>query len=331
MPGVGNTYLSLADLYKQREGDNITSTIIELLAETNDLLKDAPAVECNDGSGHKTTTRTGLPTPTWRMLYEGVQPTKSQVAQVRDTTGMLEDYSEVDKVLVDLAGDKAQFRLNEARAHIEAMNQEVQENIFYGSTKTNAAKFDGLALRYNSISTTKTNVGYNVLSAGGSGSDSTSVWMVTWGDLHTHMLYPKGTKAGLEHKDLGEQTKTNSDGGMLQVLRDHYKWHVGLSVRDWRSTCRICNIDASDLAAGSVALDNYLIKAYYRIKSYNKTGRTVIYANAETLYALHLLAKAKTNVYLTLKEGIEGQEIVTFMGIPIRQADQLLNTESVVS
>ena len=46
---------------------------------------------------------------------------------------MLDDYSLVDKKLADLNGNTAQFRLNEAEAHIQGMNNKVQTNIFYGN------------------------------------------------------------------------------------------------------------------------------------------------------------------------------------------------------
>ena len=46
-------------------------------------------MQCNDGAGHKTTVRTGLPTATWRLLNYGVVKSKSTTAQVRDSTGMV--------------------------------------------------------------------------------------------------------------------------------------------------------------------------------------------------------------------------------------------------
>ena len=59
-------------------------------------------VEGNLETGNKTTVRTGLPTPTWRKLYGGIQPAKSTTAQVQDSCGMLEAYAEIDKALADL-------------------------------------------------------------------------------------------------------------------------------------------------------------------------------------------------------------------------------------
>lgn len=332
MAGVGSTYLTLADKLKQSEGDNnITSTIIELLSQTNELLTDAVAIECNDGSGHKTTIRNGLPSVIFRKLYQGIPASKSTTSQVRDTTGMLEALSEVDKTLVDLSGNPNQFRLNEAKAFLESMNNTCQETIFYGNTKTDLAKFDGLAARYGALSTDSKNIGSNIISASGSNSDNTSIWFVTWGDLHTHLIYPKGSKAGLQHDDMGEELVADSDGNKFKAYVDHWKWDIGLSVRDWRSTCRIANIDASNLQAGNVKIDEFMLDAYYKIRKYAKTGKTICYANSETLCNLHKIAKNKTNVHLSLRE-FQGEEVVSFLGkVPIKEADQILNTESAVT
>jgi hypothetical protein len=112
MATVGNLYPTLSDLKKQEWGDDI-ATIIDMLVQFNSMYEDAPILECNMGTSHLTTVRTGLPTPTWRKLYKGVLPTKGTTAQVKDATGMLEDWSEVDAKLVDIAKNPAKFRLNE--------------------------------------------------------------------------------------------------------------------------------------------------------------------------------------------------------------------------
>ena len=326
MAQIGSTYLTLADRLKQTENGEIAATIIELLAETSAILEDANAMECNDGTSHLTTIGTALPTASFRAMYGYVDPSKSTTAQVRDNTAMLEAYSIVDVDLVDKAPNASQFRLNEARAFLEAMNQTIQDKIFYGNTATAPKEFDGLSPRYGVKSTSKTNIGLNIVDAGGTSTDNTSVWFVTWGDLHTSLIYPKGSQAGIKHTDDGIQTETDSSGGKRKVYQDHFKWDVGMSVRDWRSTVRIANIDVSDLAAKNVLLEDYMIDAYYKIKKFMKTGKTVCYANAEVLTGLHKRAKDKAS-NLTINE-IAGQEIVSFLGIPIREAEQILNTEA---
>ena len=110
---------------------------------------------------------------------------------------------------------------------------------------------------------------------------------------------------------------------------------MGFTVRDWRYITRICNIDVSDMAAGSVNLFNYLRKAYYKLKQREVIGgRAAIYCNSGVLEALDALAtnNGSSDNYTRLAyREVEGGEILTYRGIPIRQCDAILNTEAAVS
>ncbi len=327
MATVGNTYLTLKDKFAQKTDGKIANAIIDLLTQTNVVLEDAVVRECNEGSTHKTTVRNGLPEVEFRKFYQGVTASKGEYTQVTDTTGMLEVYSQVDKSLADLEGDTQQFRINEAQAFLESMNNTVQENIFYGSKATNPAGFDGLSVRYNKISNDTTSIGYRVINGGGVSNTNTSIWFVTWGDLHTHLLYPKGSQMGFVHTDKGAQTATDSNGNMYEVYRDHFKWDVGMTVRDFRSTARIANIDVTKLGtANAPDLIALMINAYHRIKRFAKTGNTVIYCNETVETYLHLQALNKSNVQLSI-EDFGGKPIVSFLGVPIKCVDQLRNDE----
>lgn len=331
MATLGANYLTLADRFKRTENGKIAAEIIEMMTETNELLQDANALQCNDGSNHITTIRTGLPSAVFRNLYGYVPSSKSTTEQVKDVTGMLETYSIVDVDLVDKSENPKLFRLSESSAFIEAMNQKLQETVFYGNIKDNAAAFDGLAVRYGKKSTDAKKIGSNIIDAGGSGSDNTSIWMITWGDLHTSLLYPQGSQAGVQHKDDGVLTETSSTGGKRKVYQDHFKMDVGLSVRDWRSTCRIANISVGNLGTASAAnLENLLNKAYYKVRRFAKTGKTCIYCNSTVLMYFEAQLKEKTNVNFTMKEYLD-ENILHYKNIPIRECEQITCTEATVS
>src|SRR5690606_14664134 len=165
---------TLLDLAKRMDPDGKIPTIVEILNETNEILLDMSWVEGNLPTGHRTVVRTGIPAPTWRKLYGGVQPTKSTTAPVTDTCGMLEAYAEVDKALADLNGNTAEFRLSEDRAHIEGMNQAMADTLFYGDEDVYPERFTGLAPRYSSLLAENAD---NIIPAGGSGSDNASIWL----------------------------------------------------------------------------------------------------------------------------------------------------------
>src|ERR1700756_3688037 len=149
MAPLSSSPLPLGEWATRLDPGGIPAALIELLGQTNEMLTDMLWMECNDGAGHKTTVRTGLPAATWRQLNYGVQKSKSTTSQVRDATGMLEVYSEIDKALADLNGNTAEFRLGEDMAFIESMNQGVQGTVIYGSTAANPERFTGLAPRFN--------------------------------------------------------------------------------------------------------------------------------------------------------------------------------------
>jgi len=321
---------TLADVAKRSDPDGKIDTIVELLAETNECLEDMTFLEGNLPTGHRTTIRSGLPGSTWRKLNYGVQPSKSTTVQVTDTAGMLEAYAEVDKALADLNGNTGSFRLSEDRAFLESMNQTMATTLFYGDTGTDPEKFMGLAPRYSSTSAES---GDNIISAGGSGSDNTSIWLVVWGPNTCHGIYPKGSSAGLNHQDLGEVTLEDAAGGKYQGYRTHYKWDIGVSVRDWRYVVRIPNIDVSNLtkdASGSSAnLIDLMVQALEKVPNLG-LGRATFYGNRTISSFLRRQITNANNVNISMDE-VAGKRVMTFDGIPFRRNDALLNTEAAVS
>lgn len=331
MATVGNSYLSLADLRKQQNKNDEVADIIEIMAQQNDMIQDAPTFECNEGNSHLTTIRAGLPTPTWRKLYEGVQPTKGTTTQVRDTTGFMEDWSEIDAKLVEKAKNPAKFRMNEGKAHIMGIAHELGSTMVYGDTATDPEKFTGLSARFGDMSADN---GNQIIDGGGTGSDNTSIWFVTWGEQTCHLLYPEGSQLGIRRMDKGLETKEKADGSLYDVYREKFGMDVGLSVRDWRAIARIANVDVSDLTANASAgadLIDLMIDAYYQLDNPGlATGNCVIYCSRTIAKFLHKQAMNKTNVELSLEE-YAGKKIPMFLGHPIRRMDSILETEAQVT
>lgn len=333
--------VTLLDHAKSLDPDGKTATVVELLNQTNTLLADMPWIEGNLPTGHRTTIRTGLPTVVWRQLYGGVPPSKSTRAQVDDACGMLEARSEVDTDLLALNGNGAAFRLQEAAAFLEAMNQQMITAMIYNDTAVNPERPFGLAPRYSLLSA---NNGRNILDAGGTGSDNTSVWLVCWGPDTVHGIYPKGTKAGLEHKDLGEIDAFDGSNNRYRAMADVWKWKCGLSVRDWRYIVRIANVDISDLVGltgtQSLTAATWIVRqmmlAMNQIPFMGK-GSPVFYVNRKVKAYLQVMALEKSSTVLGIQQAagqfgrpgiasVEGE--MTFFGIPVRTVDALLENEA---
>ena len=325
------TGVSYLDFASRMDPDNKIRAIIELLAQTNEILEDMVVVEGNLPTGHKTTVRTGLPTVTWRLLNYGVQPSKSTTAQITDSCGMLEAYAEVDKDLAELNGNTAAWRLSEDRAHLEAMNQAMATTLFYGSTLTYPERFTGLAPRYVALGTDPDVSTYNCVNgySSASGADQTSMWLVVWGENTVHGIYPKGSEGGFKHQDLGEVTLLDAANGRYQGYRTHYQWKLGLVVRDWRYCVRVCNIDTSAITTSVVNLLDAMTIAYDRVPSYGM-GRAAFYCHPEVRTWLWRQAAAKSNVNLYIDQPA-GKPVLNFLGVPVRRCRALVKTESVIT
>tara|TARA_R110002051_G_scaffold53051_1_gene100299 strand:- start:1466 stop:2464 length:999 start_codon:yes stop_codon:yes gene_type:complete len=332
MATLSVTNPTLADLAKVTDPDGSIADVVEILNATNEILLDMTFLEGNLTTGHRTSIRSGLPTPTWRKLYGGVQPTKSRAVQVTDNTGMMEDYSEVDKALVEMAGNPAAFRLQEDRPHIEGMNQEFASTLFYGDESTAPEEFTGLSARYNSLSAEN---GDNIIAGGGSGSDNASIWLICWGPNTCHGIIPKGSKAGVQQRDLGEVTLENADGanGRMQAFRTHYRWDVGLSVRDWRYAVRIANIDRSALtynAASGAIINDLMHQAWSEIPN-TSMGRSAWYMDKSILSMLRRQTSSAVSSSTLTTDIVGGTMQTSWGGIPIRRCDALRGNEATVS
>ena len=339
MATLSTSNLTLADWAKRSDPDGRVPIVAELLSQSNEILDDCVFKEGNLPTGERVVIRTGLPGVYWSALNQGIPSTKSTTAQIDEACGILEARSEVDKDLAMLNGNTAQFRLSEDTAFLEAMNQTQAETLFYGNPGTDPKKFLGLAPRYSDLGADNS---VNILNAGGSGSDNSSVYLVVWGDNTVYCPFPKGSKAGLTHEDLGEQTVYNSDGTRLQAFATRYQWKNGLVVKDWRYVVRICNVDISDLLgvtgtqAGTAAtsLVKLMARALYRIPNM-AMGRAAFYMNRTVHSGMAISALDKSQSVLNIQDGLSqfgsAQSYLTFLGVPLRKVDALLNTESVVS
>ncbi len=344
-------YNTLVDVAKSFGPDGKVAKVAELLNQSNEVLSYLPYIQGNLATGHKGVVRTGLPTVSLRSFYKGVKVGKSGRATVEDVCAMAEGRAEIDVDLAELNGNANEYRASEAVAFVEAINQTWADQLIYGDSSVNPEGILGLTPRYNSKSAQS---GANIIDAGGTGNDNTSVWLLVTGEHTIHGIYPKGSQAGLQHKDLGEIDAEDENGDKFRVLAELWKWKFGLHVRDWRYAVRIANIDVSDLTGqtGTQAitaatwLNKLMIKAMARIPSMNM-GRAIFLTNRTVKEMLSVGALDKSqnalsftqavNQYGTVApgsvagqgQGIQGGQL-NFMGVPVLTVDRILSTEAQV-
>lgn len=323
--------LTLSDYAKRLDPSGMIADIVELLAQVNEILEDAVWIQSNMETGHQYTQRTGLPDVYYRQINQTIPPSKSKTAQITEQCAMLEANSQVDDALLELATDKNGLRLSEAKPFLEALSQKFAGKLIYGNGGTSPEEFSGLSIRYSSLSAGNAT---NILDAGGTGSDNTSVWLVGWGEEKIACMFPKNTQSGIRHLDLGRQLIPGGTGIGNETLLawvSNWRWFHGLIVQDWRYAVRVCNIDASNLVAdtGAAPLAKFITKATYRLPSLLGC-RPVLYMNRTVfeMFDLQRQASVSTGGQLTYKD-VDGRSIPMWRGsIPIHIVDQILNTEA---
>lgn len=325
----GDTYPTLLDVSKRLDPDGKIPTIIEVLMQENEILQDMMWKEGNLPTGNISTIRSDLPEIYWRNYNEGVPITKSKTAPVTDTVGMMEAFSSVDAKLAELNGNESAFRASEAKAFLQSFNQSLAQSLFYA---TGGEKFRGLATRYQDTDSDTNPYAEYILDGGGSGSTNTSIWLCGWGDHTGYGIFPKGSKAGFQHEDLGRRKIEVSTGNYMMALEDRFSWDAGLTIRDGRYFVRIANVDVNaltgDVSAGADLVD-LMTQAVEQI--WSLTGvRPAFYMNRTVRSFLRRQRVHFPNVQLKPTE-VAGKMELSFDEVPIRRVDQLINTEAKVT
>ena len=142
-----------------------------------------------------------------------------------------------------------------------------------------------------------------------------------------------------------------ASGTRMEVMAERFQWKSGLVVKDWRYCVRIANIGTTDGTAassggsisdltGTLAVTagvvtnilHQMAKAVARIPN-TSMGRTVFYMNRTVFTGLMRTALEKRTSALSITEAATqfgtNQNMLSFLGVPIRQVDALRHTEAV--
>lgn len=337
MATLATNVLTLADWAKRRDPSGKTAAIAEVLSQSNEILEDMMFKEGNLPTGERVTIRTGLPDTYYRLTNNGIPKSKSTTAQVTENAAELTALSEIDRTTADLEGNVNEFRASESMAFLESMSQAQAQTLIYGSA-ANPEEYVGFANRYDSLGAANAQ---NILDAGGTGSDNTSIWLVGWGPQSVYGVFPKGSVAGIEHKDHGLDWAFDGNNDRFEAYIDSYRWHNGLVVKDWRFAARIANIDVSDLVAltgtQDVTAATSIIKLMSRAIDRMPTLSGIkpsFYVNRTVASHLRVIGLEKSNSAVTVQESLNqfGDTIFTtrFLGIPVRLVDRIIETEQQV-
>lgn len=339
MGALGLYLVTLADVAKSK--DKQIGKVAEVLIQHNAMAADMPYMEMNEGTIHKEDIRSALPAVYYRKANQPTPAGKSTIEERTFTAAHFESKSQLDKAVAERGGkDRVAYnRWNQAQGHIQAQANELAELMIYGSPESSNLKTAGFFDIYSTLATTE-ETSKQIVDAGGTGSDNTSILLVLWGERSIFGIYPKGTNAGLTRTDHSKGGKLiqipgldeNGNAGNFWGYEEEFMTDHGLVVKDYRQAARIANIDISNLVAGSGAdLIDLMISANYKIDDLSN-GMGVWYVNRTIEAALHKQALTKVGAGAGLTfENYQGQKVLTFLGFPIRRMDAILNSEAQVT
>lgn len=330
-----NAQMTMLEVARRKVGGD-PLLIAEILEQTNDAWQDFVWEEANMATAHRVNRRTSLPPGETRKYNAGVGTGASTTEISDEGMAMVEKYAENDKALIDLFDNKETARMQESRAFIEGMGQTFMQLLFkrdagvnYGSVAIDSSRFNGFPVRLNVLQSNGL-----VVDAGGSGSDTTSVYFVQWGIGKVYLVHPKGSaNVGIEHEDKGVVTVSRATTGspetnQFEAYRDWFKIHGGLAVHDTRCVARIANIESSG-STNQIDLD-LIIDVLTRMP--NDGAGAVMYCNQRVRAQLWKIMLSKGNMLLSLDDLFGTKtKVFNILGVPIRRMDTILNTETAIS
>lgn len=340
MAAKGATLLTLADVAKSK--DKQIGKVAEVLVQNNSMLNDIPYIEMNEGTIHKEDIRSALPSVYYRKANQPIPASKSTIEERSFTAAHFESKSSIDKAVAQRGGmDRVAYnRWNQAQGHLQAQAIEQASLALYGSPISSNRKTAGFFDIYSTLATSE-ETSKQIVDAGGTGSDNTSILKVHWGERSVFGVYPKGTQAGITRTDHSvggklvqiQGTDENGAVGHFWGYEEEFSCDHGLVVKDYRQAARICNIDVSNLVSGVGAADliDLMISADYLIDS-QENGQGVWYVNRTIFAHLHKQALTKVGAGAGLNfDNYQGKRVLMFLESPVRLMDALLTSEARVT
>lgn len=337
MAAKGATLVTLADVAKGK--DKKIGKVAEVLVQHNAILNDIPYMEMNEGTIHKEDIRSALPEVYYRKANQPIPASKTTTEERSFGSTAFESKSQIDRDVANRGGaDRVAYnRWNQAQGHLQSHAIEHASLTVYGSPASSNRKTAGLFDIFSSLNSSE-ETSKQIIDAGGTQSDNTSILKVHWGELSVFGVYPSGTSAGLkriDHSAGGKHvqihgTDENGNPGTFWGYEEEFITNHGLVVKDYRQCARIANIDVSNLVSGNSAADliDLMISADYKIDS-QENGKGVWYCNRTIFAHLHKQALTKVGQGAGLNyENYQGKKVLMFLGCPVRLVDAILTSES---
>lgn len=316
--------------------NNTYEKMANVLTENNDMLKDMPIFAGNGILSNTGSRETSLPTPQIVKVGDGWDASVVQWNNFVDTISLFKDRFDVPLDVYNLQPNKAQWRADTEDRHVEGFGQGVQNHIVYGTSTATPEKFDGLAVRYNTpdsgdpTNPSSTGDPFVFDAGGGTGADTTSIWLIQWGPMKVYGITPiNDPMMGLKRIDRGMQEVTAENSKTRTDLRTNFEWKLGICVHDVRSVARIRNVPTS--VTGIVAFQTAISRVIQAREEVFKGNEPVwMYTNKRVRYLMKEVQKEKMNLMYD-KNNPWQIPMMRFDDMPMRTVEAILNTETGVA
>ncbi len=326
-----NSALPLNEIANRMDRDGGLGELAFSMMEKNQLLEVLPFSQANAETHHNFAKVVNMPSGTWTRRDKGVDPEHGGTVPAKEYMGTIESYSHVD--VRNFRGvdrtTAAGIRLTEDKLFMTGLTQNVSNKIIYGDLGTYPDALDGIFSRAN---WNQLDTGYVIDAAKTTptASELMSILVVEVGPETLYGIYPKGTKAGMETEDKGEEPHYDSDSKRYDVLTTHFIWDLGFVIKDDRAVVRICNLEdavINDGADNGGLSDEYILDALAILPNMGDKN-SYIFLNRKALRNLQKVAKDRVNVSYDPNNPFGRKWIRDYMGTPIKMEEQLIVTES---
>jgi len=312
--------------------NQLLSRFGKVLSESNPILRDMPIYPSNQILGYTGMRETSLPTPQIVKVGDGHSASKVEWDAFSEVISMFKDRVDIPRDALRLQKDQTAKRLLILDRHEEGFGQGVVNHLINGTSIASPEKFDGLGVRYNTPDSTNplnpsSSGDYGVWDMGGTGDDTSSIFMVQWAEDKVCGICPQNDpNKGIRVRDKGLVYVSAENSKDREDYRTELEWDLGLCVSDYRAVNRIRNIETA-ITNISTNLWKYLVQAR---NSFKGSEPVFIYVSPGIFNHLDILSVDKQNVRYT-SDNIWGKPLMMWRDCVVGKCDCISDAETAVA
>ena len=327
--------ITMAEVMKAYGHDDKFLSVVNGLSERNDMIADAPYTEASTITYNEISRVASLPAPTWIKVGEGWTATMGRLQNDQEGIATMKGRAQINQDVAKKQANPARYMQLQETLHLEGMSQEAANTFVYGSSGTSPEEFDGIDIRYASLSSATVWPSGGVFDNGeDTGSTCSSIWLIQWDEADCMLIYPRyDPNAGLSREEKSAQLLPTVTGSspyenVAKAWFDitEFEWSLGFSLSDNRRIKRVCNINSSPDDAHTV--DEKVLS--HAIADFENAGPIMMYCNKQIQAQLQDRANEKGNVHFT-PDSPFGKPMYYFLDVPIRRMEAITNAEDVLT